>query len=359
MKPVNTVGNAYDSDIMHFYGFDYLRALMIIAIVAWHTELFGNLEVLNIARYSAESVRFSTLLCTQFLLLAVPCFFLMSFFLLYRNTQSRKMYGLSRLERLFYLYVFWVSIYIMVRYHAQPDFLPNLFALDYARILSFFAGEGISVYYFNFSLLALTIVAIISKTLKNSYLWICLVCIMGLFLIGPASLMKAETVATADYYKPSLIVYWNPLNFLPYIYVAFLINRYSAMGYEKGPKNRNLTLFVFGLFILLTVLEWLWILYLSPRSHGGYIPAYMRLSVAFGATSLFLASFFIRRPPGVVITFLSRHSLGIYCLHPFTIGLLAGFIGRPQGSFSYSFSVILISTLAAFFVKRAFERRLI
>jgi hypothetical protein len=84
---------------------------------------------------------------------------------------SKKGYFFLRIKRLFYLYAFWVGLFLIARYHCDPDFLPNLFSQGIGHILSFFAGEGISLYYFNFSLLVITIFAFPIMKLHRNILW--------------------------------------------------------------------------------------------------------------------------------------------------------------------------------------------
>ncbi|MDA3896540.1 MAG: hypothetical protein PF482_10370 [Desulfobacteraceae bacterium] len=64
-----------DIDLQYYYGFEYLRAVMVIAVVIWHTGLLGDLSVMDITRYSTGKINFSVLICSQFLVTRRACIF--------------------------------------------------------------------------------------------------------------------------------------------------------------------------------------------------------------------------------------------------------------------------------------------
>ena len=208
----------------------------------------------------------------------------------------------------------------------------------------------------------MTIFALPILKLHRNLLWVLLFLTMVYFIWVPAGIICHVPPISLNDYEPSPIVYWNPINFLPYVLIASLTGYYYSLQERfdiSSKKYVRMILCLLFLFLLSSCCEWKWISHASHQVHGGYIPSYMRLSVVIGACLLFLLSLSIKRRPGKIISFFSKHSLGIYCLHPFVIGFLEGYVGRPKGDFIYFLGVISLTAIVSFFTKRAFEQRLI
>jgi len=95
---------------MHkFEGFDFLRAIFSLAIVAAHTGLF-NLTTI----YGTSTV--TDLLYTNFSYIAVPTFLQISLFL-FQLKSGRvvfKTFFQNRITKLIYLYLFWLTSFVLV-----------------------------------------------------------------------------------------------------------------------------------------------------------------------------------------------------------------------------------------------------
>ena len=344
-----------------YYGFVYLRAIMVTAVIVWHTKLFGGSNLSIIDRYSADGITLSVLICFNFLLLAVPTFFLMSLFLFSIKVKTNKSYFFHRIERLVYLYLFWTGLFLLVRYRCECDIFSTILSSGTKNIMSFFAGQGISAFFFFFSLILLTFVSRLCIMLPRFILWVLLAASLSLLWIFPIIVISQSSPADPNFYQASLIVYWNPLNFLPYVFISALVSEsVQKESFDLSTSHFRRTIgLLFLVFIATAVCEWLWIVHRSNFIHSGYVPSYMRISVAAGASLFFLSSFFIRRPAGRLISFLSDYSLGMYCLHPFVMGAYMALIGQPEGNISYSVVVLIISAIGSYCFRRAFGKGLI
>jgi hypothetical protein len=344
-----------------YYGIEYLRAIMVIAVIVWHTKLFGGLNLSIIDRYSSGGITLPVLMCFNFLLLAVPTFYLISLFLFSTKVRAKKSYFTGRIERLIYLYIFWTGLFVLIRYRCEFDTVVAILSSSTKDIVSFFAGQGISAFFFFFSLILLTFISRLCIMLPRFILWVLLAASTSLLWIFPIIVISQSAPADPDFYQASLIVYWNPLNFLPYVFISALVSELvqkESFNPSTSRFRRTIGLLSF-VFIATAVCEWLWIVHRSNVVHSGYIPSYMRISVAAGASLFFLSSFFIRRAPGRLVSFLSKYSLGMYCLHPFVMGAYIELKGEHQGSIYYTASILVTSALGAYLFRRAFSKRLI
>jgi Acyltransferase family len=110
-----------------YVGFDYLRALLALAVIAWHVKLFGASDLFQPGQHSQSSIRLSDILNFQVLVLAVPTFFLMSMVLFLERVRHRGApYFRTRLRHLFLLYVFWVALWTGVTWPEQAHQFANL-----------------------------------------------------------------------------------------------------------------------------------------------------------------------------------------------------------------------------------------
>jgi hypothetical protein len=285
----------------------------------------------------------------------------MSLFLFSVKVKTKKAYFTYRIERLVYLYIFWTGLFLVVRYRCECDIFSTILSGSIQDTISFMAGEGISAFFFFFSLIILTCVTYFTVKLPRIILWPLLAASLVLLWIFPVIVITQVPPVSLDFYQASLIVYWNPLNFLPYVFISALASR--ALQNETSDSSvfyfkRTIGL-LFIIFFAASICEWLWIKHISNLSHSGYIPSYMRISVAAGASLLFLFSFSIRHPPGRLFAFLSKYSLGMYCLHPFVMGAYIELIGEHEGSIFFTISILVISALGSYLFRRAFGKGLI
>ena len=340
----------------YFHGFDYLRAVMSLAVVAWHIQLFGASDLFDLGNFTGHDIVLSDVINLYFLLLAVPVFFLISLFLFFQRIVINRFYFKKRMARLLLLYLFWDGLWLLL-YGYLTDF-SNIFPSSFRDILISIVSGWSSLYYFFFSLILLTCIA---------YAIVCLPCyVLWLLLAISLSLLWCFSFIVKIYGGYHfLVAYWNPFNFFPYLFVAALSFAYFKKGSLK-PSSKHFKFFVaclFIVFIAVAIFEWQWIVDVNYFKYNSLaIPPYTRISVVAGATLLFCLSFFIKRHPGSVIKFLSNYSLGLYCLHGFATIFYIKLVGYPDdfwGKF-LEFLVVMAASLlsaVALFNRRPFFLR--
>ncbi|MBW1719044.1 MAG: acyltransferase [Deltaproteobacteria bacterium] len=335
----------------YFHGFDYLRAVMSVAIVAWHIQLFGASNLFDLKNFADHNIVLSDIINFYFLLLAVPVFFLISLFLFFQKIVINRSYFKKRITRLLLLYLFWVGLWLLL-YGCLTNF-SNIFPSSFKDILISIISGWSSLYYFFFSLILLTCIACAIIRLPDYLLWLLLVICSSLLWCFPL-IVKIY----GEYHF--LVAYWNPFNFLPYLFIAALFLTYFKKGYLK-PSSKYFKLLIvclFFVFITTAIFEWHWIRDINYFKYNAMvIPPYTRISVVVGATLLFCLSFFIKGPSGSGIKFLSNYSLGLYCLHGFASIFYIKLMGCPNdfpGRF-LEFLVVMVASLLSTVV--LFNRR--
>jgi peptidoglycan/LPS O-acetylase OafA/YrhL len=339
-----------------WYGIDYLRALMSFAVVAWHMRLFGTSRQFDAQGFFLEQIEISDILNFNLLLLAVPVFFLISLFLQNEKWMQGQLRLFARLERLLYLYCFWVGMALLL--YRLENKLSVIWPDSIAKLGLFVVTGGYSLFYFLFSLILLTIISYAFYKSPPVIHWVLLVVSTSLMWIFPYVVTKKNDCSF-------LVAFWNPLNFLPYIFISRLIYIYLLQRRDRL-YSIHYKIIVWGAFclcVISAVCEWYWFRDINNFEFNGYaFPSYTRISVVSGAAFLFLTSFYIRHPPPECIRFLSEYSLGIYCLHGFVgwyvVKFMAG-MGLPSRELIEFLTVMLVSLMFSVILRRAFSKGLI
>ncbi|WP_019502673.1 acyltransferase family protein [Pseudanabaena sp. PCC 6802] len=309
-----------------FHGFDFLRAIFSVAIVADHAGLFTLATVQGVDTLT-------NLLYGNFSYLAVPTFFQISLFLFYfksKKVEFRRFFQ-KRIIRLISLYLFWVSLFVLLRFLFKGG---NAGTAQFAPIsvrgwIEFIVSGCNSPFYFFFSLIFTTIlaalIALFFKASENNsirviYFLFVISCIL-IFLfsifdpiisnsyIGDRESSLVQTI--------SGIAQWdyNPLNFLPYVFSAAIV----VHELDRGKLEEITPLFqlklwsLLTLFLIFTLLEWI---LLASLVH------YSRLSLVFGSWLLLYLALLTTRQVPCVVKLISDCSLGLYALHLFFTHIL-------------------------------------
>lgn len=293
----------------YFFGFDYIRAIFCLFVVAWHNFIFGPPTYFHYNTINNFFPTIPDILYFNILLLAVPVFFQLSLvlYILNRHSKSSNYFG-RRIIRLLSLFFFWSSSILIFRYFIL-DWNINEFFLNLNETIKTLVSGGRSRFFYFFSLIILTCLAepllfyLQSRKNKNTFIFCAFVFSLIMLVVSPHLFAKANL----------LFNYTNPINFLPYVFSAFIV----AELFKKS--NRTITLSVlFALYILFSIFEWTTLQYSIWSSYWKFIlPPYTRLSVVFG--TMFIVGLFgkVNKPPPKIISMLSSYSLGIYCLHRF------------------------------------------
>ncbi|MCI4625913.1 MAG: acyltransferase [Candidatus Magnetoovum sp. WYHC-5] len=326
----------------HYSGFDYLRAVMSVSIIAWHTGLvLGNTKVFGYDLWNIDII-FSDIMNFNFQLLAVPIFYLIALFLTVKKLMVKPTYYRERLRRLVYLYIFWSLMWIL--YNHGIHWFGKLLSYDYKSIIRVLLGSDFGVFYFINFLILLS--AISKYVYKLPYKYLKLMIVYSILFIA---LFPCIVLVTKKLFI--LVNYLNPLNYLPYLLIATVVAKsYTENAEYFYKKLKNYIIYLSIAYLLSTIYEWQYLVHVNFWIANGYaLPPYARLSVVFGSTLLFLLSFYIKKPSVFIIKFLSDHSLALYCLHPFMMVLFRDYIPCRLCFFTY---VLMSSILLTMLIKK-------
>ncbi|MFB2894442.1 acyltransferase family protein [Aerosakkonemataceae cyanobacterium BLCC-F50] len=302
-------------------GFDFLRAIFSIAIVALKSNLFVVVEILF-------SGAFAYALMAKVAYLAVPIFFQISLFLLYfKSEKTSNLYLLKkRLPKLILLYGFWVGAKVLYDVFIKGNFsLINDVTSSPRRLVEFIVTGGQSPFFFLFGLIFLSslagiIIASFRKIRSNSvklfisYGLLFVSCLL-IFSLSVTQIVVGNLGGNAEagiVRSISNFAFWdyNPLCFLPYLFTALIVTQEFNEGKLKNwSSSLKLKLCVLlASFIFFLILE----LHLFEK-----LLHYSRLSLVFGSWLLLYLALLspLKAPPA--IKFLSSCSLGIYGFHVF------------------------------------------
>jgi len=275
-------------------GLDYLRAVMSVFVVIWHMGGDGG----------------SPFLKYHVLLLAVPTFMLVSNFLFVSKNPER--IDLSRqVKRILILLGFWpiaLIIYSKTGLLGPVDLIPH----SLSAVIVFFFRGGNTIYYFFVSLLFTSILVYFLSKIHTCQVFFVFIASCVFLCVIPL----VDIANQFDSYK--FTYFWSPANFLPYPAAAILLVRlYKKIENHKTVYWMTIAVLLF-LSILFALFEWEFYKTLSPAGVIK-IPSYTRLSVVLLSIMLLIFGLNSKIPSNGIISFMSLHSLALYCLHPFLI----------------------------------------
>ncbi|MEG4444905.1 acyltransferase family protein [Microcoleus sp. AT9_B5] len=348
--------NKYNSE--KIYGFDYLRAICCMLVVAIHAgipNLFLNYKSLyNFIAYNIGD-------------LAVPIFFQISFILFFFSRQKQEGYFFKKFFKLIKLYFVWgliSQIYLLLINEISVNQLMDL--TDIRKLIIFIITDGYSnPFYFFFSLLFLTTFAelfafYIEKTKINNEL----ICYSALIFFCIIVFILPLSVMFFGKEFAILVQHFNPLNFVPYVFSSFIIkNELSKTQLTSFSYFNKKNISILILFIVFAIFEWKYLDYpllwngfredFLPTDSEDALPVYSRLSLVFGAWSIALISLKVTSEPHFIVKLFSDLSLGVYCLHTFFGILLFRIFPSPgYAKVLIFFIMLLLSTILTKFFKR-------
>ena len=315
----------------HVHGFDYARCLLAVLVVALHTRALG---------LSAKA----DVVYDHFFSLAVPSFMLISLFLLVAKGEVRGSGLARRVQRLALLFIFWSAAYAVV-FHKTGDIVSGCrSATGFVRI----AVEGGNPIFYFFSCLAfVTLATAAACRLAPRVLFVlALVSTCGLwFMSAHAGGRLSEELAN----------YYNPLNFLPFAFVAPLVVDQVRKGILKSSATKTAAVFAVlcAAWVTMTLLETHFLRTADGRSPS----AYSRPSAVLGAVAVVGLFLLISHPAPRLVRRLADCSLGIYCVHIFVKE--SARIASIPGRFSQFLIVLSVSIAIVAFLRRALARQMI
>lgn len=328
----------------YFHGFDYLRTLFVLCVVAIHTKLFSSYTPLfTKVSYSLKDISIFDIIHFNLLFSAVPGFLIISVYLSSNKVYSHKKDYIRKIEGLLYLYLFWVGI-LVISMGLKPS-------LSIAGITGFIIRGGNSLFYFFFTLIFITIISFFFDKI-NRYLF------YFLFFCSILSLWLYPILNIVSEKFKYLVAYWNPLLFLPYAFIGKIFSENIKENQDKDRVSKSTIVLLLLTFVISAVFEWA---YLPNENHklvlSSIMPSYARLSPAIGAVLLLIFAFKINKPAPVFIKILSDASLGVYCVHIFVLRYLNPILPSwPPGKF---FATLLFSLFLTFILRRILSARLI
>lgn len=277
-------------------GLDYIKALMSVFVVAWHSGGGGFTVIGDRENYQTHSYSVADFFSFQILLLAVPLFMLTSNFLFLSKSPNKAAIKVV-LRRYFILLVFWVVLSHL--FFGGYEELLGIFPKDWTQVVAFIFTGGYTLYYFIVSLIVTQLIGYLFMRAGTTL-------IITSLLISCAIIFFIPLVAI-KFSFPKISLHWNPLNFLPYPFIAILLARY----FETINKYRKRMAFIFlVLIIMLVVFEWAFY-----RNAILGFPAYSRLSLVMESALIMAFALAPSVPDNRIVRFMSEHSLGLYSLH--------------------------------------------
>jgi len=302
----------------HIEGIDYLRAIMSVFVVLWHLGGVGK-SALYTQNFASHSITLPDVINFYVLLLAVPVFFFVSFYLFALAPKSKHLL-FTRISRFFILAMFWVITFIFIM-RGGSNGLINLYKYLVHSPLSAYVtifNGGNSIYYFFSSLFFLVFIAYVFHGARN------IVLLIGLLITTLSlAIIPSITEATGSILYGS---YWSPLNFTPYIFLGILFAK----------NHEVLTRFKWKLvagsaigFIVAAIFEWHFSIGVVHLKFQGYaIPAYMRPSLVFATCIIGVILLTSNLRSNVVVRFMAKYSLALFCLHPFFVVFARNIVGN-------------------------------
>ena len=287
------------------HGFDWVRALMSVAVVMWHIRTFGK-SLLLTEKFARFQLNVIDLFNFNVVLVAVPVFLLVSCYLLVRNESDGTRLR-QRVWRLILLVSFWTVLISLWKggYGELRKMSPGS-PLDLLVILLSANGE---YYYFFVSLMLLLLVTFGAMRLPTLWNWIGFALTTALVFVLPQIVIANGQIL--------LVTYWNPLNFLPYPFAAVLIHR----NQERLLANaRNLMMFLLSMLALciaFAAYEWTHYVQGVFFAEGVAIPVYTRASLIVLAAAVVALALWPWKEAPRVIRFMSASSLPLFLLHGF------------------------------------------
>ncbi|WP_225226071.1 acyltransferase family protein [Komarekiella delphini-convector] len=273
-------------------GLDTLKAISIILVLFWHLQPVrfftrnDNHALINFLNGLVETFNW------QITLIAVPIFYIVSLYLFFQRARNKN-YVKERMVKLCRIFIFWSVIQITFATIINSKF-PDLSWEIIIGIEPVLPLVGDSVLYFIFNLIILIIFAYLYQNLnsKQKNLLSYIIVIFSLLLFELTVLPKFS------------VPYYYLRNFLIYIPIAFALVNYTN-------KILKFKFYYLAAYILFSVHD-------ICLRHYNYSPGiYSRISVVFGALTLFCFIHPLKFKGNWFTQKLAKYSLGLFVLHKY------------------------------------------
>ena len=273
---------------------DAIKAVSICLVFVWHVQPFKFVALENYGFYlfwDKALEQFNV----EVTLIAIPTFFTVSLYLFYKKQNTSVRYFIKRIIRLTKLYLFWVGVQLVIYYlvyRKMPLFNFQLIRLGGPDL----PIVGGSVFYFLYALIFLTVFAFLFTKCNSKIKSIISITIFVL------SIVTFEVAILSDKLTLNFEHLWNFIYIVP---LSYLLSKRQDLFINN--KYKILTAYL--LFVIHDI-----IINLYPTT---IYPPYGRMSIVFGALTLFVFIMDSRIGPTKIIFLLSKYSLGIFALHKY------------------------------------------
>jgi hypothetical protein len=324
------------------YSLDCLKAFAIAMVFIWHLQPIRIGINADATLSSVILIKALLRVVNSIVLNAVPTFYFVSLLLFYRKLQSSGQYLLNRVGRLLNVFVFWSVVQVLcffglklygVLLNKPIEVLPQNSNLLWVLFMGgpSFPALGDPVLYFISNLIFLVVIAYGYGKIASRRVDIAVFIVLSLYMLLHHFFFA--------------IRYWRIDNFLIYIPLAHYMSQRDA---SQVWTKKHLFASV-GIYALLTAYE------IAARKifHAGN-GMYDLNSRQFAVIALFLFVAIYPLPRRRYVEWLSRYSLGLFCLHKywlvFFVALFNLLMNRSDmnmqyGTIQYSYIVIAVLTI--------------
>jgi fucose 4-O-acetylase-like acetyltransferase len=261
-----------------------------------------HLSAMQTLAGTSESVTVFDVIQFNVFCTAVPGFLLISHFLLFQKTDSVIGYW-QRILDFVYLYLFWLVAWVMVT-KSKPE-------KSFAGILEFLLRGGGWAYYYFAVLIINSLLCMAIHRLATKHI------IIGLSVVSVFSATMFHNLAS-DHLWMTKITYWWPACFLTLPFCACLMSRNIIRFQQCDRVWLTTSLILLVATLSFATLEWQFSASAAHLEQRPFLPDYLRISLSLGACFALILSLKITYVPRV-IKFISKNSLGIFCLHVFVL----------------------------------------
>lgn len=287
---------------------DFVKAISILLVLFLHLKpIWFDFQPSDTSRLALYCQRIINLIRLYLCTLAVPLFYISSLYILVQKFQTDIPYLRKRISRLMHLFFFWISIQCVIYFliHSINMFLfnvsfPLIINSPVDFIICIYKGgpdlpvAGGSVFYFISNLIVLVILLFVFQQIKCQNLKYLL---SFLIIAGSAVFFEYQQL-----YMDQIISYWNILNFIPYVPIAWLLTRIRDKYYTLV-ISLSIIFFLFDIF----------------KKYYFDVPLSLSYSRGFVLAGSYALFFFLYKNyiKWKGFSMLSIYSLGIFAVHKY------------------------------------------
>lgn len=323
------------------FGFDYLRILLCIGVIALHSNIFSVAN--QYIGTAIDNPLYYRVLLYNFFWVCVPVFMTISLFLYVRKSYDDNNYFKKRIKQLIITYLFWAIIELILNNYGNISFIKEL---DLKGLFLLFISNG-TIAYFLFNLLYMTIFTEIIVRIYKKYN--CKILYIVFFILSLISMLFSIYCINKIGFSLEFaerLSFSNPLLFIPYSFSALFLYNMQKNGYDKEYKK---SMFIsLAMWILLAVGDWIIRGYNFDFFKYNY-ESLGRPSLVFESIFIVLLFILIKKKPSKIISKLSGLTMGVFLIHTIVLNYL-GINLMNLGLNLSGFWIFVVTTLISFLI---------